>query len=448
MIDPEDPRVKDLQQLAWGLQTLSNKPGNRLPEDYRRECYKLASRAINLCSDIAYTEEQDFAERSEEFVKQIHAKKKHAQEVEEAEKAKLVGKCFRADSSGNYTVGNVADRSRTPIDSTSGEAKSLISTAGGVLALTASEVVARCKEDPEALFLCDLGLGDSDMEQICQGLKQAGSTLTSLDLSHNLLADVGVQKLVTALASGACPKLKELHISHNSFGELGKQILQGGLTKLRRDLVVDIDACDDKHARDDKHATAQPAQERLVTNDDHVHSSQEVANGLESPQPAQERFVTNDDHAHSSQEVANGLESPTDSGECCSVEQEVSTSGAIDIARPEAADVQQESVINDINDNGIHVEFVRSKDLDELQLRVVLALPDSVTSAADMDVDISAWNIIARTTAGSLLSAKLPCAVVADSAQAVFSRKRRTMTFTLHPVDAVEAAALHDSGLL
>merc|ERR1719343_1767933 len=98
MIDPEDPRVKELQQLAWGLQTLSNKPGNRLPEPYRRECYKLASRAISLCSDIAYTEEQDFVERSEIFLKQINAKKIEAQEVEEAEKAKLVGKCYRADS--------------------------------------------------------------------------------------------------------------------------------------------------------------------------------------------------------------------------------------------------------------------------------------------------------------------------------------------------------------
>lgn len=416
MMEPDDPRVKKLQELAWGLQTVTNKPGGRLPDDFKRECYKLTSRAIALCSDVAYTEEEDFLERSKVFIEQLTAKKKKAGEVEEAEKAKLVGKCFRADTGGNYTVQKVADRAATVSGAAARDAeKSLISTAGGARALTASEVAARCAEDPGDLSLCALGLGDSDMEPICQGLKQAGAALTCLDLSHNLLADVGIQKLVSALASGTCPKLQELHVSHNSFGELGIQMLQGGLTKLRRGLVVHLNASDASDAATQPVARAPEADTRHA-------ATPSAASSKRGPEEADTSAVARA-QPDSAGEIGMELASSTKS-----------ESAPLDMHLAKAAGEADAAC-----DESMKVEFARSKDSDELQVRVVLSLPDGVTTAAELDVDISDRRIIARTKSGMFVDSKLPCAVVADSAQAVFSRKRRTMTLTLQPVDPVAA---------
>jgi len=234
MMSQEDPRVSELQKQAWGLQSMCSKPGGKVPEAQKKSCYKLTSKALALCSDVCYTEEADFVERAERFKSQLEEKKRETEAVEEEEKAKFIGKCLR-NKDGVYTVCDVGASKKSA--AAAGYGGSLTST-DGARTLTASEIANRCAEDPECLSLCDMGLSDGDVETLCQGLKRAGAELTSLDVSHNLLADVGVQKLVAAFASGTCPKLEELHIGYNSFGDLGSQMLKGGLKTLRKKLVV------------------------------------------------------------------------------------------------------------------------------------------------------------------------------------------------------------------
>eukprot|EP00439_Symbiodinium_sp_Y106_P035120 s2647_g4.t1 len=53
-IGENDPRVKKLQEIAWGLQSVTNRPGNRLPEDAKRAAYRVTSRAIALCTNAEY----------------------------------------------------------------------------------------------------------------------------------------------------------------------------------------------------------------------------------------------------------------------------------------------------------------------------------------------------------------------------------------------------------
>lgn len=407
-MSPDDPRVKDLQQLAWGLQSLTNKPGARLPDKFKSDCYKLASRAIAVCSDVEYTEEQDFVERSSKFFGLIEAKKKEVAEVEETEKKKITGKCYRSATTGHYAVGDVTFDQRSEKSAASKAAaaidsgRSLSSTAGGARSLTSSEVVARLTEDPEALSLCDMSLGDSDVETLCQGLKKAGAELTSLDVSHNLLADVGVQRLVSALATGACPKLKELHVGFNSFGELGAKMLTGGLCAMRKTLVVHLDgdgAAPAACAADLERAAA-PAEK-----------AEELA-------PASEPVVSKATSADATASETTAVDTqPTAAG----------------YAAPAAPVVP---------DDCMRVEIVKASSGDGLELRAVLSLPDDVSSSSDLDVDMCSWRIVVRRVSGGLVAdAALPCAVTPDSAQVVFSRKRRTMTFTLHPADAAAAAA-------
>jgi len=115
-----DPRIKQLQDLAWSLQSLTNKPGGRLPEAYKRECYQMASRAISLCSSAAYVEESDFVVRAAAFTKEIEAKKLEAKAVEEAEKQERSGKCLRPAPGGGGTY-VVAPRAGTRAGSTTTE---------------------------------------------------------------------------------------------------------------------------------------------------------------------------------------------------------------------------------------------------------------------------------------------------------------------------------------
>merc|ERR1719215_2528016 len=112
-MDANDPRVAELQKLAWGLQSLTNKPGSRLPEACKRSGYQLASKAIALCTDVGYTEEGDFVARAAQFKEAIDAKKVELENAEEAEKQRLTGKCFRAvgAGSGAYAIGERAERS-------------------------------------------------------------------------------------------------------------------------------------------------------------------------------------------------------------------------------------------------------------------------------------------------------------------------------------------------
>jgi len=427
-MDPDDPRVKDLQQLAWSLQSLTNKPGARLPEDFKRECYKLSSKVNSLCTDAAYTEEEDFVERSKDFWKLLEDKKKECADVEEAEKKKVTGKCYRQNASGGYEVADVTNRScfsraTADIDAV----HSLKSTAGGARSLTVKEVVARCRDDPEVLSLCDMGLGDSDVEILCQALKQGGADITSLDISHNFLADVGVQRLVSALASGTCPKLKELHIGFNSFGELGTQILTGGLAALRRNLVVCLD--DNVKQGGSVESSGEASTDTLEHAEPRCQRAQELASG-DSLEPCTDNAAT----AATASTVSVAVPASIDADRCPTA----ADTGKLDGQPTVAAQLSETHTRR----GALAVDLLKAGSSSGCEVRATLSLPDDVMAAGDLDVDVSSWRIVIRRVSGSLVAdAALPCAVVADTAQAVFSRKRRTMTITLHPADPADVVA-------
>lgn len=251
MMDENDPRVKKLQELAWSLQSCSNKPGGKLPEDYKRECYRATSRAIGLCQSAVYTEESDFLQRAAKLTKELEAKKAECQGVEESVKQKLAGQCLRSAGTGGYTVGKREDsyflpppkkvdpmaefaEGTRPQSTPAQEAARL----GAGAQLSAADVAARCRDEPEALSLCGLGLRDCDIDALCFGLREAGAGLTALNLSHNAIGDTGVQRLATELARGSCPQLAEMWLGGNAFGALGMEVLGAGLGALRRGLTV------------------------------------------------------------------------------------------------------------------------------------------------------------------------------------------------------------------
>merc|ERR1712166_1632182 len=97
-------------------------------------------------------------------------------------------------------------------------------------------------------WLCDFGLGDADLDAVCQGVRRGGSRLTSLDLSNNAIGDAGIQRLVAELAKGTCPRLSELWVGNNAFGELGLSVLKSGLGALRRGLKVHYSDANDASA--------------------------------------------------------------------------------------------------------------------------------------------------------------------------------------------------------
>jgi hypothetical protein len=78
---------------------------------------------------------------------------------------------------------------------------------------------------------------DDDIAELLTRLKD-NEDVTEIDLSHNHIKDAGIQALVAALAGGAAPKLKELRLYSNDFGELGQTMLTQGLPVFRKKLVV------------------------------------------------------------------------------------------------------------------------------------------------------------------------------------------------------------------
>jgi len=241
MMAETDPEVKSLQELAWSLQNISNKPGCRLPEDAKRDAYRLTGKVIALCTNAEYVERSDFQERAAIYRKQIEAKRIEMQELEEAINQDRTGKCYRATSNGGYTVG------KRDTGASGAESDVAMLTTGGTFGgsggqkvLSAKEVSAMCGDDPEALWLGGAGIHDPDVAALLEGLKRSGSQLISIDLSHNQIADAGIQKLVAGFAGGLCPKLQELWLGGNAFGDLGVQMLNSGLKLLRKDLSVHL----------------------------------------------------------------------------------------------------------------------------------------------------------------------------------------------------------------
>eukprot|EP00811_Abedinium_folium_P036724 NODE_9406_length_1426_cov_8.027714.p1 GENE.NODE_9406_length_1426_cov_8.027714~~NODE_9406_length_1426_cov_8.027714.p1 ORF type:complete len:385 (+),score=132.95 NODE_9406_length_1426_cov_8.027714:147-1301(+) len=241
MMGVEDPRVRDLQQLAWNVQGRSNKPGGRLPESYRHSVSRFTSRVVAMCADAPYMAEVDFLERAKTATRELEAKKAEITQLEAEIEKEREGNCFRAAAGGStYVVGKRCTPESAGGGDGSGEVFTLPPTRqGGERTLTAGEVTARCADDPEELQLCDVGLGDSSIEALCEGLRAGGAQLRVLDLSHNCISDAGVQRLVSALAARAlCPQLSELWLGGNAFGKLGSDMLVSGLGALRPRLVI------------------------------------------------------------------------------------------------------------------------------------------------------------------------------------------------------------------
>jgi len=82
-------------------------------------------------------------------------------------------------------------------------------------------------------------ISDKEVVQIVEAFKSS-STLTSLDLSHNEITDIGVQALVTGLAMGGAKNLKELKICRNQYGVMGRNML-AGLQAMRKTMKLYYD---------------------------------------------------------------------------------------------------------------------------------------------------------------------------------------------------------------
>jgi len=91
-------------------------------------------------------------------------------------------------------------------------------------------------EGPEKVELSVCRITDKELLEIAAALKN-NTTVTHLNLSFNQITDVGVQGFVTQLATGIAKSLKELNLSNNSFGNMGKQMLDG-IKFMRKDISI------------------------------------------------------------------------------------------------------------------------------------------------------------------------------------------------------------------
>jgi len=91
------------------------------------------------------------------------------------------------------------------------------------------EVVGQIQANDEALEKAELSvcrISDTEMTRIIAALKD-NTNLKRLNVSFNQITDVGVQALVTALATGAAKGLVEISITNNQIGEMGQRMLSG-----------------------------------------------------------------------------------------------------------------------------------------------------------------------------------------------------------------------------
>ena len=121
MMDEDDPRVKRLQELACGLQTLANKLGAKLPEAYKEQCCLVTGRAHALCTNASYTSQADFIERAAVFAEEINKATVELTGVEEAEQHKAVIGCVHSSLANGYSVRQepVANTTASATDETS-----------------------------------------------------------------------------------------------------------------------------------------------------------------------------------------------------------------------------------------------------------------------------------------------------------------------------------------
>jgi len=275
-------------------------------------------------------------------------------------------------------------------------------------------VAARCRDDPESLWLGSAGLGDSDVGALCEGLRRGGSQLTSLDLSRNSIADVGVQRLTTAFASGLCPKLEQLWLDGNSFGVLGTEMLKSGLGALRRNLTVHVDPSSAGVADSGSNGTTS-----------RHHECRGDGRGRSEPDDTSSDRHTK--HVGGPELTTDGPVSPAGREPELRTEAPASICGGVDDACGAASAHQRPA--------DACIEVVGGGSGGSTTVRATVRLPDGVVSAKDLKLDISAWRfIVVQVSTGSpVVDASLPCAVDPASAVAAFSRRKRAVTVTMQP---------------
>jgi len=79
---------------------------------------------------------------------------------------------------------------------------------------------------------------DDDLDVLLDAVRTS-EVVKELDLSHNDLRDVGVQKLVSVLADETClPNLETVRLYKNGFTSLGMTMLTQGLAVFRPNLKL------------------------------------------------------------------------------------------------------------------------------------------------------------------------------------------------------------------
>lgn len=421
-----------------------------MPLDVQKAARKVSSMVQSYCSDVEYIAEEDFLERKAKFEKMLHAEIAKAQKAEADATEDSKSKCYRGLGGGAYEVAKLSSGGDDQCDS----APMKTSSSARAQALRAEEVASRCQEDPEALFLCDFGIGDTDIEALTAGLKRAGHNLTMLDISSNQIADAGIQKLVTAFAGGMCPKLTELFIGCNAFGEQGRTMLDGGLRVLRKGLTI--------HAEDSvgKRPEEQPSPPSAPQASGGYAVSKRPAQELSVPAELSEPANTKQETAVTEQEArpcdiespaSRKQKSPTggDTGGplgCESAAAPPKQSRAEDFIPSATYTGGKKGYVFKKGDRGLGYypdacstpgnAFTGSATIvqgtEGQEVHVVLPLAGtSITSAADLDLDISAKEVRVGGPGGLSVSVALPTEVEPGSAHASFSKKRQQMVVKL-----------------
>ena len=91
-------------------------------------------------------------------------------------------------------------------------------------------------EAPEKLELSVCRITDKECGELAAALK-GDATVKHINLAFNQIGDVGIQALVTALATGAAKNLQKLEVNNNTFGEMGTRMMRG-VTMMRKGLVL------------------------------------------------------------------------------------------------------------------------------------------------------------------------------------------------------------------
>jgi len=191
----------------------------------------------------------------------------------------------------------------------------------------------------------------------------------------------------------------------NDFGPLGMQMLKGGLGALRKNLTVHLDDTDSGSGPSGSvPIPSAPSVER--PNEPTPSSSSTLANG----------HVELARRADGQRSCKRSFLSETVEPDAHRSIREAST-GATGVR---------------VTSNAVTIEIIEVEACDHV--RVVVPLPEGVSSAADLDLDVSVKRLMVRHGEVILADEELPREVDTESAQAAFSRKKGRITITLRAV--------------